>query len=132
VTAATLPGLRRVAFKVVLAQAALTVLASLVCYLIWGTKPGISVLAGGGIGTIANWVLMVLAFRREHADVAALVRAFYVGEMAKIGVTIVLFIVALTTLKEHWVPGYLFAGFVATFLVHMLVMPRAMRRLDSV
>jgi F0F1-type ATP synthase assembly protein I len=61
-----------------------------------------------------------------------MVGAFYAGEAAKFGVTIVLFVVVLATLKGRLVPGALFGAFVATFLVHWLVLPRAMRRLDGV
>jgi hypothetical protein len=39
--------------------------------------------------------------------------------------------VVLATMKKMLVPGALFGAFVATFLVHWLVLPRAMRRLDG-
>ncbi len=72
-----------------------------------------------------------MAFRKG-GSLAQMVRAFYVGEAAKFGVTIVLFVVVLATLRGRLVPGALFGAFVATFLVHWLVLPRAMRRLDAI
>ena len=76
-------------------------------------------------------VLALVAFRKGERTLAQMVSAFYVGEAAKFGVTIVLFIVVLATMKRMLVPGALFGAFVATFLVHWLVLPRAMRRLDK-
>jgi F0F1-type ATP synthase assembly protein I len=91
----------------------------------------LSAAAGGSIGTLASLTLALIVFRKDPRELAALIRAFYVGEAAKIGVTIVLFVVVLATMKKMLVPGALFGAFVATFLVHWLVLPRAMRRLDS-
>ena len=84
-----------------------------------------------GIGVAANLVLALVAFRKDGRTLAEMVSAFYVGEAAKFGVTIVLFVVVLATMKGKLVPGALFGAFVATFLVHWLVLPRAMRKLDA-
>jgi ATP synthase protein I len=130
VTAVELPGLRRVAYGVVLAQAVVTALLAALCYFPWGARTALSVLVGGGIGVIASLTLAVVVFRKGAQAPADFVRAFYVGEAAKIGVTIVLFVVVLATLKRMLVPGALFGAFAATFLVHWLTLPRAMRRLD--
>jgi ATP synthase protein I len=131
VTAVELPGLRRVAFGVVLAQAVLTALLAVLSYFVWGQRVALSAAAGGGIGTLASLTLALIVFRKGARELAALIRAFYAGEAAKIGVTIVLFVVVLVTMKRMLVPGALFGAFVATFLVHWLVLPRAMRRLDG-
>jgi len=131
VTAVELPGLRRVAFGVVVAQVALTVVIALVCLVQWGRAAALSAAVGGGIGAASNLTLALMVFGRPRRELAELVRAFYVGEAAKIGVTIVLFVLALATLKAMLVPGALFGVFVATFLVQWFVLPRAMRRLDS-
>jgi ATP synthase protein I len=131
VAAVELPGLRRVAYGVVVAQVALTVVIALVCLLQWGREVGLSAAIGGGIGAASNLTLALLVFGRPKREFAELVRAFYVGEAAKIGVTIVLFVLVLATLKRMLVPGALFGAFVATFLVQWFVLPRAMRKLDS-
>jgi ATP synthase protein I len=131
VAAVELPGLKRVAYGVVLAQAVLTALLAVVSYIFWGRNVALSAATGGGIGTLASLTLALLVFRKGPRELATLIRAFYVGEAAKIGVTIVLFVVVLATMKKMLVPGALFGAFVATFLVHWLVLPRAMRRLDG-
>ena len=128
--AVELPGLRRVAYGVVLAQAVLTALFAALCYIPWGLNVALSVALGGGIGTAGSLALAVIVFRKGARELPELLRAFYVGEAAKFGVTIVLFVVVLTTMKRVLVPGALFGAFVAAFLVHWLVLPRAMRRLD--
>jgi ATP synthase protein I len=131
VAAVELPGLRRVAYGVVLAQAVLTASLAVLCYIPWGLNVAFSVALGGGIGTAGGLALAVIVFRKGTRELSELVRAFYVGEAAKFGVTIVLFVVVLTTMKRVLVPGALFGAFVAAFLVHWLMLPRAMRQLDS-
>jgi ATP synthase protein I len=131
VAAVELPGLRRVAYGVVLAQGALSVVLALICQVQWGRDAALSALIGGGIGAASNLALALLVFGRPKRALAELVRAFYIGEAAKIGVTIVLFVLVLATLKRMLVPGALFGAFVATFLVQWFVLPRAMRKLDS-
>ncbi len=128
--AVELPGLRRVAYGVVLAQAVLTALLALLCYVFKGPQVALSAALGGGIGTAASLTLAVIVFRKGARELMDLVRAFYIAEAAKFGVTIVLFVVVLVTMKGMLVPGALFGAFVAVFLVHWLVLPRAMRRLD--
>jgi ATP synthase protein I len=113
------------------AQAALTVVIALVCLLQWGREAALSAAIGGGIGAASNLTLAVLVFGRPRRELSELVRAFYVGEAAKIGVTIVLFVLVLATLKGMLVPGALFGAFVATFLAQWFVLPRAMRKLDG-
>jgi ATP synthase protein I len=128
-----LPDLRRVAYGLVLAQLILTVAVALVSLVFWSRNAALSAAIGGGVGVVANLVLALVAFRRKEGQtLAQMVSAFYVGEAAKFGVTIVLFVVVLATLRGRLVPGALFGTFVATFLVHWLVLPRAMRRLDGV
>ena len=125
--------MRRVAYGLVLAQLILTVVVALVSLVFWNRTVALSAAIGGGIGVAANLVLALVAFRKkEERTLAQLVSAFYVGEIAKFAVTIVLFVLVLATLKGRLAPGALFGAFVATFLVHWLVLPRAMRKLDGV
>lgn len=129
--ATELPNLRRVAYGLVLAQLMVTVVVALVSLVFWNRSAALSAAIGGGIGVAANLVLALVAFRKGGLTLAQMVSAFYIGEMAKFGVTIVLFVVVLATLRGRLVPGALFGAFVATFLVHWLVLPRAMRKLDA-
>jgi ATP synthase protein I len=131
VTAIELPDLRRAAFGLVLAQLILTAVITLGCFALWNRNAALSAAVGGGIGVAANLVLALVVFRRGGRTLAEIVSAFFVGEAAKFGVTIVLFVVVLVTLKKMLVPGALFGAFVATFMVHWLVLPRAMRKLDG-
>jgi ATP synthase protein I len=131
VTARELPDLRRVAYGLVLAQLILTVVVTLGCLALWNRNAALSAAVGGGIGVAANLVLALVAFRKGERSLAEMVSAFYIGEAVKFGVTIVLFIVVLATMKRMLVPGALFGAFVATFLVHWMVLPRAMRKLDG-
>jgi ATP synthase protein I len=130
VTAVELPGLRRVAYRVVLAQTAVTAVIAGACYFPWGAQASLSAAIGGGIAVIAGLTMALVVFRRGDRTLADLVRAFYAGETAKIGVTVILFAVVLATMKEMVVPGALFGAFAATFLVQWMVLPRAMRQLD--
>ena len=129
--AVELPGLKRVAYGVVLAQLVLTVVVALICQVQWGRNTALSAAIGGGIGAASNLTLALLVFGRPRRKFEELVRAFYIGEAAKIAVTIVLFVLVLATLKKMLVPGALFGVFAATFLAQWFVLPRAMRRLDS-
>ena len=129
--AVELPGLRRVAYGVVLAQAVLTGLLALLGYVFKGPQVALSAALGGGIGTAASLTLAVIAFRGGARELMDVVRAFYIAEAAKFGVTIALFVVVLVTMRGALVPGAMFGAFIAVFLVHWLVLPRAMRRLDG-
>jgi ATP synthase protein I len=131
VAAVELPGLKRVAYGVVLAQLVLTVVLALICQVQWGRNAALSAAIGGGIGAASNLTLALLVFGRPKRKFEELVRAFYIGEAAKIAVTIVLFVLVLATLKRMLVPGALFGVFAATFLAQWFVLPRAMRKLDS-
>jgi ATP synthase protein I len=127
-----LPGLRRIAYGLVVAQLILTVVLALVSLVFWSRDAALSAAIGGAVGVAGNLVLALLAFRKEGRTLAQMVNAFYVGEAAKFGVTIVLFVVVLATMRGRLVPAALFGAFVAAFLVHWLVLPRAMRKLDGV
>lgn len=118
--AVDLPGLRRVAYSVVLAQAVLTTLLAALCFVLWGSFAALSAAIGGGIGTAASLVLALIAFRRGERDPARIARAFYVGEAAKLGVVVVLFVLVLNTMKV--VPAALFGAYVATFLVYWVAL----------
>jgi ATP synthase protein I len=120
VAAVKLPGLRRVAYRVVQVQAAITVLAAAICFLVWGPLAALSAAIGGGIGTMASLVLILIAFRPGEQDPARIARAFYVGEAAKFGVVVLLFVLVLNTVKV--VPAALFGAFVATFLAYWVAL----------
>jgi ATP synthase protein I len=131
VAAIELPVLRRVAYTVVLAQAGLTAVIALLCWVRWGQNAGISALLGGGISTVASLTMTVIAFRKGARELADAVRAFYIGEAAKIAVMVLLFVVVLSTMKKVLVPGAMFGAYVATFLMHWVALKRAVPMLDG-
>src|SRR5579862_7441122 len=110
VTGTTKPNARRLAFSLVLGQAAVSVAAGLLAWSIAGREAALSALLGGGISTIASLVMAVLSFARSGgADAAArnapapsaqrVLIAFFAGEAAKVAVVVALFVVVLKTMK---------------------------------
>jgi len=121
---------RRLAFGVVLAQAAATLLVAWVCWFLAGWNAAVSALLGGGIAAAASLAMAALAFGRWAAGGALrLLAAFYVGELAKLVVVIALFTVVLTTMRPA--PVAMFAAYGATFLVYWIVLAGFMPGLDG-
>jgi ATP synthase protein I len=119
------PEARRLAFRVVLGQAAVTVIVAAICLAVAGRHAAVSALVGGGISTVASLALVLLGFgRRAGADAQRVVRAFYVGEAAKLGLTVALFVIVLSTMKVS--VGALFSAYVATFFVYWLALANAL------
>jgi ATP synthase protein I len=107
---------RRLALSVVLGQAAVTVVCALLSWLIAGPHAALSASMGGGISTAASLAMALLGVGgRTATDPQRAVRAFFVGEMAKIALMIVLFVVVLKTMKV--VPLAMLGTYIATFFV---------------
>src|SRR5713226_2635316 len=83
---------RRLALSVVLGQAGVTVICALLAGLVAGREALISALLGGGISTAASLAMALLGVGRTALDPQRAVRAFFVGEAAKIALMIVLFV----------------------------------------
>ena len=116
---------RRLALSVVLGQAGVTVIAALLAGLIAGAQAALSALLGGGISTAASLAMALLGFGgRTALDPQRAVRAFFVGETAKIMLMIVLFVMVLKTMKV--VPLALLGTYVATFFVHWVALANAL------
>ena len=95
VTVIDLPQARRMAFGVVLGQAAATVLAGLLAWAISGERAAFSALLGGGIGTASSLILALAGFSRRAAGPEGALRAFYRGEALKLVVVVGLFTAGL-------------------------------------
>ena len=96
-SAIDLPHARRLAFGVVLGQAAVTVIVALAVWGSAGRLAGISALLGGGVGTAGSLAMAVLGFRAPaQAGGMALLTGLSVGEAVKFGVIVVLFVLVLT------------------------------------
>jgi F0F1-type ATP synthase assembly protein I len=112
---------RRLALSVVLGQVAVTVVCALVSWLIAGSHAALSAAMGGGISTAASLVMALLGFGgKSAADGQRAMRAFFIGESAKIAMVIVLFVVVLKTMRV--VPLAMLGTYVATFCVFLIAL----------
>jgi len=121
-----LPNARRLAFGIVLGQAAVTLAAGLAGWLVGGTNAAISALLGGGIGTAASLAMALIAFGGQAPRSGPLVLAlFFLGELAKLVLMVALFIAAW-----HWMrpsPIAMLGAYGATFLVYWIALGNAAR-----
>ncbi|MGB6451398.1 MAG: ATP synthase subunit I [Steroidobacteraceae bacterium] len=116
---------RRLAFGVVLGQAAVTLAVALACVPFAGGKAALSALLGGGIGTLTSLAMVALAFGGWASGSAErMLVAFYAGELAKFVLVVALFAAVLWWLKPS--PGALLGAYGATFLVYWLVLAGAL------
>src|SRR6266852_6002659 len=120
-----LPNPRRLALSVVLGQATVTVLCALVSLGIADSRAAVSALLGGGISSLASLAMALVGFGKQAAtDPQRAIRAFLVGESAKVGVVIVLFVVVLKTMKV--VPLAMLGSYIATFFVFWVALANAL------
>ena len=104
-------------------QAAIAGVVALICGAAMGAPAALAAAVGGGIGAAASLVQVASGFRRSAAGNAqAIARGFYRGEALKIGVTVLLFVLALR--GRRVAPGPLFAGYVATFVAYWVALAR--------
>ena len=125
-----LPHARRLAFGVVLAQAAVTATATLLAWGVADRRAALSALLGGGIATLGSLVMAVLVFGGGRAaDPQRVLGMFYLGEAVKVALVIVLFVLVL-----KWVnvaPLAMFVAFAATFLVYWIALVSALPSLGG-
>jgi ATP synthase protein I len=125
VIAIDLPDARRLALSVVLGQAAVTLICALAAWLMFDSRAALSAALGGGISAAASLAMALLGFGgRSATDPERAVRAFFVGEIAKIAVMIVLFVAVLKTIKV--VPLAMLGTYVATFFVFWIALANAL------
>jgi F0F1-type ATP synthase assembly protein I len=122
-----LPSARRLAFGVVLGQAAVTLVAGLTAWWVGGAKDAVSALLGAGIGTLASLAMACIAFGgRTRRTAPQLLGLFFLGELAKLVLMIGLFIAAW-----HWMrpsPIAMLSAYGATFLVYWIALAGAALR----
>ena len=130
---------RRLAFSVVLGQAAVTLICALAAWLIADSRAAFSAALGGGISTAASLAMALLGVGgRSATDPQRALRSFFVGETAKIVVMIGLFVAVLKTMRV--VPLAMLGTYVATFFVFWVALANALpplgggvpRRADTV
>ncbi len=103
---------RQRALRIVLAQLAVTIAATLL-FLLAGPAWALSAAAGGLISTAGSYYQVRIAFSpRAQGDAALAARALYLGEVVKIAVIVALFALALTWLELQFLPTII--TFIAT------------------
>ena len=112
------PDSRRLAARILLAQATAAIVLATLCGAAWGTRHGASALAGGAIGLVANLSMTLMALRPVRSAGGALGRVL-VGWTAKVGLTVALFVIAARTGKVAWPP--LLVAYGATLMAFALV-----------
>ncbi|WP_192954756.1 ATP synthase subunit I [Gallaecimonas mangrovi] len=115
---------RRQAYRLVARQALILLAAVIVITAGWGWQAGFSALLGALICVIPNLIFARIAFNQAGARAARqVVTGFYKGEAVKLGLTILLFVIALKWAPIHM--GALFAaygvGVVAQWLAPVLI-----------
>ena len=123
-SAIDLPRARRLAFGVVVGQAAVTVVAALCALLLGGRLAAVSALAGGGIATAGSLAMAGLVFGGEGFEAGRAMNRFYAGEALKLAVVVVLKMTRVAPLA-------MFAGFAATFLVYWIALLAALPSLGG-
>ncbi len=105
-----------VVVKVLLSQLGLGMVIAMLFWGMSGHVAGYSALTGALTCVIPNAFLALrLTVRRRDPGATALVRAAYVGELGKLALTVIMFIMVFTLVRPLAV-GALFAGFVAAQL----------------
>lgn len=115
----TLAG-RRLAKRLLILQAAATVVFVVFFAWLYGAPGAKTAFAGGVISLVPNTVFAVYAFRFGGARSASeVVRSFYAGEAVKMVLTMILFALAFITLSGPWLP--LFIVFSVVTFMHWLI-----------
>ena len=107
---------RSSAYKLVVIQAAIVGVTSILLFALWGFQYGLSAFAGGVIAVLPNFVFATLAFSHAGASASGkVVQSFFLGEAVKLLLTIVLFAIAFGVLDMVFAP--LFATYALGILV---------------
>ena len=128
-SAIDLPRARRLAFGVVVSQAAVSVVAAVCALGVAGRLAALSALAGGVIATLGSLAMAGLVFGGSAGGAQRALNRFYAGEALKLAVVVVLFVVVLKVMRV--VPLAMFAGFAATFLVYWIALLGALPALSG-
>ena len=105
---------RRAAFRVVVAQAVITLGVAAVAAVGWGAAAASSALLGGGIGIAAATFMVLAVFRYpEGANATRIAWGFYLGQFLKVALSVALLVMAFTS--KGVVPLALLVAYAATF-----------------
>jgi F0F1-type ATP synthase assembly protein I len=110
--------IRRLAARILVAQAASTIVIAAVYFAFWGKVHGLSALVGGLIGLTANAWMTLMTLRATPSAAGALGRLVF-GQMVKVMMTVGLLLVVARGGWANW-PALLIA-YAATLLVFWFV-----------
>ena len=108
------------AYRIVLAQFVLALVAGIIAWGAMGSSIGVGVVAGGLINAIANLYFALHVFRGGVRTAPSVLRGFYVAEVVKLLLTAALFALALTVFKLEALP--LLTGFIVTLAGYWLML----------
>lgn len=113
---------RKEAQRIFAIQLLITLFAVAVALVFFGVRSAYSAGIGGGISIIATAYFASKVFSAGPGSSAAqIARKFFIGEVVKLALTVILFIIALTWLDVSFLP--LFLTYMITLLAYWLVLP---------
>jgi ATP synthase protein I len=115
-------GAKRTVLMVVLLQLIATLILAVAFLIGSGSRAGAAALIGGGIGVASSLAMVMFMFRGAGGDPKQIMRSTYRGEAVKLGLTVVLFVVALRS-GVAAVP--LLVAYIATSFAYWLVLIRS-------
>ena len=102
--------------NILLAQAATAIGLALAVWIWLGSERAVPTFLGGLIGVVPNAFLAARVMSpRAGSSAVKLLRAGWLGEIGKLLITALLFVVAFKNLQPLH-PGFLFTGYIATLL----------------
>lgn len=125
-TVASDPQVRKLAVRILLWQAVVTVLLGAVIATMAGRASGVSAVTGGLIGLIAN-LYMTLAALRPTRNAGHAFGRLMVGQVVKVALTVGMFLAVAQRADVVW--PVVFAGYVAMLMVFWAVPALAAPRL---
>ena len=115
-------GAKQVTRKIIAIQLLVTLLIAMISLLLSDVHAAYSAVVGGGISTIVTLYFASKVFSaRIGSPAAKIARAFYIGEVVKLLLTILLFSIALLWL--HVSPLPLLLAYMAALLAYWLALP---------
>ena len=122
-------GHKTIAYRIVLAQLGVALVAAAAGWGLWGASTGTAVLAGGMIGVLTNLYVAARVFGRGAVRPAPQVlRRFFAAEAVKLALTVGLFAITIGVLKLSVPP--LLGGYGLTLVVYWLALLPARPRLE--
>ncbi len=120
-------GARRAAMRLVLGQAATTIVLAAICLIGFDARAAISALLGGGIGVAASLAMVLFMFRgAPGTDAKRILRGAYRGEGVKLALTVVLFVAVLKSYEVAALP--FFVAYIATLLGYWIALVKSEAR----